>query len=182
MMYVSGAYEDVYMKCLHSLLHEQCHVNLFVRCYEGGEDFGGGFEMLDKDLKSQRVTKNLNRAEAILIQGDMDVKAAVKRFRQFQQKAKTYQRTVYLIPSVRSFESWIKAHFTEITNQNETVNKSDIDQWIRGYSQSVENARQYFENKTDSKQIMKAADPRTGNHSFRQFIEKIGVLECLSSV
>jgi hypothetical protein len=145
MIYVSGAYEEVYITSLHSMLHEQCHVNLLVRCYEGGEDFGGGFDMLEKDLKSERVTKNLDRAEAILIQGDMDVDAIVKRFNQFEKKAKSYQRTVDLVPSIRSFESWIKAHFTQITNQDEIVSKTDIDKWIRNYSQSVENAKRYFE-------------------------------------
>jgi hypothetical protein len=180
MIYVSGAYEEVYMKWLHSILHEQCKVNLFVRCYEDGEDFGGGFEMLDKDLKSQRVTKNLERAEAILIQGDMDVEAIVKRFHEFEHKAKTYRRTVYLVPSIRAFESWLKAHFTPINNQNEIVSKTDIDQWIRGYSQSVDNAQQYFKNQTNFKLIIKAAHPNTGNHSFRKFLEKLGVLDCLS--
>jgi len=179
MIYVSGAYEEVYMTRLHILLHEQCHVNLFVRCYDGGEDFGGGFEMLDKDLKSQRVTKNLERAKAILIQSDMDVEAIIKRFSEFKQKAKTYQRTVHLIPSIRSFESWVKAHFTLIANQDEIVNKADIDKWIRGYSQSVDKAEQYFRKQMSLKQIMKAASQHTGNDSFHKFLEKLGVLDCI---
>lgn len=182
MMYVSGAYEEVYIQYLHKLLHEQCHITLHVRSYQGGEDFGSGFEMLDKDLKGHRVTKNLDRAEAILIQGDMDVKTIVTRMQEFEKKTKKYKKHIYLIKSIHSFESWVKAHFIEITSQNEIVQKSDIEQWISNYSTSVEHAKRYFETHLDLKHIMKAAHPKTGNQSFRQFIEKIDVLECITDI
>ena len=182
MIYVSGDYEEVYIKSLHTLLHEQCSINFFIRCYHGGEDFEGGFHLLKKDLESQRVTKNLERAEAILIQGDMDVRDIVKRIPKFEDKAKTFQpRTVYLIPSKHSFESWIKAHFTPITSQNEIVKKYDIDNWIPKYSHDIKHAQRYFEKNIDLKKIKQAAHPETGNTSFYQFLEKINILECINS-
>jgi len=173
-IYVSGAYEKAYINALHLLLREQIHVNLHCTEYRGGGDFRSGIDELKRDLKfkrTQSVTKNLEKSEKILIQGDMDVAYATTHIKNFETELKRVDSRCKLIPSIKSFESWLKAHFSPISNQHEQISKSDIDLYIKNYSSNVATAKQFFVKKLSWEMIQKAMHEQHGNASFREFMQ-----------
>ncbi len=172
-MYVSGAYEKVYIEALHLLLREKCYINLHCSEYGGGGDFHSGIDALKKDLRLKRtksVTRNLEKSDKILIQGDMDVAYATAHVPDFEQALQHVDERCILIPSIKNFESWLKAHFVDIANQNEIVSKQDVDNYIPQYSDNTSNAKQYFERHLQWKMVQKAMDGQGGNESFRKFM------------
>jgi len=172
-IYVSGAYEKAYIHALHQLLREQLHINLHCSEYGGGGDFRSGIDLLKSDLKrklKQSVTKNLDKSELIMIQGDMDVAYATKHLHKFEQELKKIDNRCKIISSTKNFEAWLKAHFVNITNQNEVVSKQDINSHISRYSDNTSNAKQYFDKSLQWKMVQKAMDDKHGNKSFREFM------------
>jgi len=172
-IYVSGAYEKCYIQALHQLLREQLHINLHCSEYGGGGDFRSGIDLLKSDLKRKQkksVTKNLEKSDKILIQGDMDVAYATTHVPDFEQELQGVDERCILIPSIKNFESWLKAHFTDISNQNEVISKQDVDSYIPGYSDNTSSAKQYFDRQLQWDMVQKAMDEHHGNKSFRMFM------------
>jgi len=161
------------MHALHQLLREHLNINLHCSEYAGGGDFRSGIDLLKSDLKrklKQSVTKNLEKSDKILIQGDMDVAYATAHVNDFEQELQSVDERCILIPSIKNFESWLKAHFVDISNQNEVISKQDIDSYISRYSDNTSNAKQYFDRKLQWEMVQRAMDAQSGNSSFRNFM------------
>jgi hypothetical protein len=172
-IYVSGAYEKVYMHALHQLCREKLRINLYCSEYGGGGDFRSGINELKKDLKFKRtksVTRNLEKSEVILIQGDMDVTYARENLERFEYELKSLDDRCKIVPSIINFESWLKAHFVDISNQNEITSKQDIDRYISRYSDNTSNAKQYFDRQLQWEMVQRAMNIQRGNSSFRKFM------------
>ncbi len=172
-IYVSGSYEKVYIQALHELLREKLHINLHCSEYGGGGDFRSGIDLLKSDLRrklKKSVTKNLEKSDKILIQGDMDVDYAMKHAANFEQELRNVDERCMLIPSIKNFESWLKAHFVDISNQKEVISKQDIDDYIPQYSENTSHAKQYFDRQLRWEMVQRAMDEHHGNQSFRKFM------------
>ena len=144
-IYISGKYEEVFFKKLNSLL-AQNSIKIISSRYNGGADFKTGLEYFKKQLKCPdcHITNNLENADTILIQGDMDTGLTPQDLKELEKNAQKLDKRSMIIPSHISFESWISAIFCHNYKDNLVYKKEDLDHTISDYSKKVDNAKKYF--------------------------------------
>lgn len=89
-IYVSGQYEEAYIRTMQQQILSQFNIQLKTTTYKGGEDFAEGIKKLRNDCSNEKRKEILHYCQRIFVQGDYDLEEVVKKMENINNKLKKF--------------------------------------------------------------------------------------------